>query len=234
MRRLGRLLLIAGTPLALTVLFSESRSRAQEEVAAEAAPGEEAVHDPIPNLTSFSYNGKNTEGEPWHEGQHKMPPPFIAALFNFAAFAFLVGRAAGPSVKKVVRERHDAIAKALEESAQLRDQARARLAEYEKKTAGLQQEIDILVAGIRTEAEAEAKRIIAEAEARAARMRKDAELQINAEMQRVRLTLEREAVQAAVTAAEQLLRDKTSDADQRALADKFVKSLQGAAKRPRA
>jgi F0F1-type ATP synthase membrane subunit b/b' len=150
-------------------------------------------------------------------------------VFNFLAFAWLLGRLAGPSIKKAVRERHDEISQALVESARLRDEARARLAEYDRKLAGLQQEIDSLVAGIRSEAAGVAKRIVAEAEARAKRMQRDAEQQIEAEMGRVRAGLEREAVEAAVSVAEHLLREKTTAADQRGLADRFLKGLQDSA-----
>jgi len=41
----------------------------------------------------------------------------------------------------------------------------------------------------------------------------------------VRLTLEREAVEAAVSIAERILTEKTTEADQRLLADRFVKGL---------
>ena len=146
-------------------------------------------------------------------------------VLNFLVFAFILYRAGGPSVARAVRERHDAIEKALSEGARLRDQARAKLEEYDRKLAGLQGEIDALVRSIRAEAEAEQRRIIAEAEARAARMQREAEQQIQADMQRVRMTLEREAVVAAVAIAERLLAEKTTEGDQRVLADKFVKGL---------
>jgi F-type H+-transporting ATPase subunit b len=189
---------------------------------------EEHITNPIENVFGLHY-GKDNHGGTYEKGEHPMPPPFGLSLLNFLAFYWLIFRFAGPGIKKATRERHQEIAKALAEGTRLRDEARAKLAEYDQKLAGLQGEIDTLVGAIRSEAEAEKTRIIGEAEARAARMQKDAEQQIQAEIQRVRTTLEREAVEAAVAIAEKLLREKTNDADQRVLADRFLKGLQDAA-----
>jgi F-type H+-transporting ATPase subunit b len=244
-RTLGKVLWAATIPLAVAVLLAEPTSFAQHRPrrpgmrqappptppAAEEGTevAEHLITNPVQNLWSFGYRGLNAEGGEWQEGEHRMPPPFSMAVLNFAVFAFLLFRGAGPSLKKAVRDRHDAIAKSLAEGTRLRDEARARLDEYERKLGELQREIDIMVGGIRAEADSEKRRIIAEAEARAERMRRDAEQQIQAEMQRVRATLEREAVAAAVAIAEKLLTEKTTEADQRLLADKFVKGLQDAA-----
>jgi F0F1-type ATP synthase membrane subunit b/b' len=243
-RKLWQLLSLCVTPLCLAVLLCEPRSLAQIEQGAEGAkPSLEGGHDiseehldenPIHNWSYFGYRNKDIEGRPWQEGEHRMPPPFSMALLNFAIFAVLMYRMAAPSIIKATRERHDAIAKALAEGTRLRDEAQARLTEYEGKLAKLQGEIEAMVASIRAEADAEKKRIILEAEQRAERMRRDAEQQIQAELQRVRIVLEREAVEAAVTMAERILKEKTTEADQRLLADRFVKGLSDATARRRA
>ncbi len=224
---LKRILSLAVTPLCVAVLLAEPSSRANTDN--EPSPAEEGVEhhivNPIQNFADFGYRHKNAEGGEWREGEHKMPPPFSMALVNFVVFAILMYKAGGPSIAKMTRERHDHIARALEEGKRLRDEAKAKLDQYDRKLAGLQGEIDELIASIRAEAEAEKKRIIADAEVRAERMRRDAEQQIQAEMARVRLTLEREAVEAAVSIAERVLTEKTTEADQRLLADRFVKGL---------
>ena len=225
--------LLAGlvTPLCVAFLLCEPHSLARYD---EPEAGEHLDESPIQNVSDLGYRSKNAEGGPWQEGEHHMPPPFSMALLNFAVFAVLMYRMAGPSIIKATRERHDAIAKALSEGTRLRDEAQARLTEYEGKLAKLQGEIEAMVASIRAEADAEKKRIIAEAEQRADRMRRDAEQQIQAEMQRVRIVLEREAVEAAVSIAERILKEKTTETDQRLLADRFVKGLSDATARRRA
>jgi F-type H+-transporting ATPase subunit b len=242
MAALRRFLAIALTPVAITVLFSEP-GRAQEydapgtPVEERAEPSLESGHDqgehldshPIKNVASLHYN-KDDHGGTWEAGEHKMPPPFAGQIFNFLCFAWLLGRFAWPSIRRATRERHDEITRALSEGTRLREEARRRLEEYSARLAGLQGEIDKLVGGIRGEAESEKARIIAEAEARAERMQRDAEQQIQAEMQQVRASLEREAVEAAVHIAERILGEETTDADQKALADRFLHGLQDAAK----
>jgi F-type H+-transporting ATPase subunit b len=234
MRMLRRALWIATTPIAFTILFSGPvRGASKSEPAAanaekksdEAAETEELDENPIHNFANFGWLGDNKKKAP---GEDKLPPPFSLALLNFGVLVFLVGKYGGPGIARMVRERHTTIASQLAESRRLHDDARAKLDEYTRKMNGLQGEIDALVAGIRKEAEAEKARIISEAEQRAERMKRDAEQQINVEIQRVRTTLEQEAVQAAMAVAEKILREKTTDQDQRQLADRFVKSVSAA------
>lgn len=230
--KLGRVAWIAATPLALTLCLA-APGRAEHvhaEVATQATGSEGAHHvlvNPIQNFADslWDYRDKDEHGGSLEPGEHKMPAPFALALVNFAALLFLVGKFAAPSFTRMVRERHTSIAEALKEGARLRDEARKTLDEYQTKLASLQGEIDALVATIRAEAEVEKKRLLDEAQARAERMKVDAEKQIQAEIQRVRTTLEREVVVQAVVMAEKLLMDKTTDADQRKLAETLVTSL---------
>ena len=214
--RMGKLLGIAATPLALTVLLARPASGSAESIDEVAA--HHVATNPIENFATPRTGGKTHDG-------HQPPPPFLAALLNFGVLAFLVGRFAVPSLSRFVRERHDAIAKQLDESARLRDAAAGKLDEYTKKLAALDHDVTRLTAEIRAAAESENKRILADATAKAERMRRDAEQQIKAELQRTRATLEREAVLMAMAAAERIIRERVADADQRMLTNRFVSSL---------
>jgi F-type H+-transporting ATPase subunit b len=253
-----RALWIATTPLALTILFAQP-ARAQHEAehpstnppAEEVAAGAEGHHEsehgeggegehhapanPIVNFMNFSYSDKDTHGGKYEpeKGDHKMPAPFSAALLNFGVLLFLVGKYGAPAIRKMVVDRHDEVAKQLEESTRLRDAAKAKLDEYTAKVTHLDAEIAKLVDGIRAEAEHDKKRILAEAEQRAERMKKEAEQTIAAEIGRVRLQLEREATLSAIAAAEKLLTEKTTDADHRKLNEQFIGQL-GNVRGPRA
>jgi F-type H+-transporting ATPase subunit b len=191
-------------------------------------------HNPVQNFAGLHY-GKDTEGgvyEP-EKGDHKMPAPFLGALFNFAVVAFLVGKYGGPAIRKMVTDRHDEVAKQLEESTRLREEAKAKLDEYNQKLAQLDSDINKLVEGIRNEAEHDKQRIVAEATQRAERMKKEAEQTIAAEIARVKAQLEREVTLTAIAVAEKLLTEKTTDADQRKLNEQFIGALAGA-RTPRA
>lgn len=246
-RKLRNPLWIATTPLALTLLMA-SPGRAAS--AAPASPAEhaasadphaahgEVITNPIQNFATymFNYSGKDTHGGVYgdDENDHKMPPPFSLALVNFGALLFIIGKYAAPSFARMVHERHDTIATQLAESTKLREEAEHKLALYTRKIDGLQAEIDTLVAGIRAEAEAEKTRLLADAAERAERMKHEAAQQIEVEIQRVKTQLEREVVQAAMAVAEKILREKATETDQRALTDRFVKSVQAApAAKPR-
>lgn len=244
--KLKQILWIASTPIALTIMLATTDVGGQGHAPASSKHGIDAsapshdpveehhlVTNPIENFFNFSYAGKDNHGGTYEEGDHKMPPPFGMALLNFGALLFIVGKFFAPGIAKMTRERHEQIAKDLAEGARLRDEAKRKLDEYNQRIGNLDREIDELVKSIRAEAEAEKKRIVEEAEARAARMQKDAEAQIQAEMQRVRIELEREAVVHAVAAAEKILREQTTDADQKKLVDRFVNGLEAAAGRGR-
>jgi F-type H+-transporting ATPase subunit b len=217
--KLRRVLWMAATPLALTILLSDVASAVAPPAAGEAA------------VTEVHHGGANPIQNWWDLS--RKPPPFGFALLNFAALLFILGKVLMPGIRKLARDRHDQIAKDLAEAARLRDEARRKFEELTTRLANLDNEIDRLSVEIRTESEAERKRILAEAAERAERMQRDAEAQIKAEMQAVRVALEREAVLQAVAAAERILREKTTDADQRVLVDRFVKDLEQVAGRGR-
>jgi F-type H+-transporting ATPase subunit b len=211
-RSLLRVLWIAITPLALLVLTSRLSA------ATEEAGGHDGHHGGavIQNWVDPGYKAKH------------LPPPFAAAWINFAAFFAILLKMIGPGLARMARERHDVLSAAIAEGQRLRDEAQAKLDEYSKRLGQLDAEVAALVDGIRKDAQADKERILAEAEARAGRIQKDAAQQIEAEIAKVRSTLEREAVAAAVAVAEQILREKTSDADQKKMADRFVASLAAA------
>jgi F-type H+-transporting ATPase subunit b len=73
--------------------------------------------------------------------------------------------------------------------------------------------------------EAERDRIVAEAEKKASRLRKDAEFVIAQRFKQLREDLTKEAVESAVVAAEAVLREKATPADQTRLADGYLTRL---------
>ncbi len=227
MKRLGRILWIAATPLALTLLVS-TPVLAGSSAPQEGHGGEhDVVTNPIQNFwTLWAYKEQDVHGGPLEEGDTPMPGPFLGTLVNFGLFLFLLGKFAVPSFVTFTRERHDRIADQLAESARLRSEAQKALDEYRGRLARLDDEIKSLVAEIRAEADTEKQRILAEAQARAERMKRDAEAQIKAEMARVRIEIEREAIQIAVATAEKLLREKVNDADQKSLVERFVSEVE--------
>jgi len=202
----------------------------------------EVEEDPDPsqhfNFFNFSYSGKdeyggkygdavetNKQGVTLHE-EEPMSPPFVFMLINFAILLWLLIKYLLPAGQQVARERHDAIKNALDEAAKLRDEAKAKLAEYEARVKGLDDEIKKLVDGIRADAEADKARIFEQAQTQAAMLKREAEQRIAAEIELARTALTKEVTLAATQATEKLLKTQVTAEDQRGLVNTFIKSVE--------
>lgn len=200
-------------------------------VAGGGANAEAGGHHEAPPINWFElgYKDLDVHGHALEAGSgHHMAPPLGLALMNFAAFIFLLVWKAGPPMSSYLRGRHDSIKESLEEGKRLRDEAAQRLEEYATKIKGVESEVDALIADVRATAEDEKKRIIADAKAQAELMQRQAEAQIAAEVSRARAELEKEVMAAALAAAETILREKATAADQQKLIDSFLVELPAA------
>ena len=178
----------------------------------------------IVNWWSWDYDtGGHHAKDPAHKG---WPPPFGYALVNFGIFALIMSRLAWKPFKQFIVDRHDTIAKNLDEAAKLRAAAEATLKQYEAKIAGIDREVDTLLAQIKKEAEAEKERMMAAAQADAKRLKEDAERQIAAEIDRARRELRRGVIEAAVAAATDSLQKNIGADDQRKMAEKYVHDVE--------
>jgi F-type H+-transporting ATPase subunit b len=110
--------------------------------------------------------------------------------------------------------------------------AEAKYNEYQKRLANLDAELAQIKSEIIASGEAERERIIAEAERKSARIRRETEFLIEQQLKQLRADLTRESVEAAMTAAEKLLRERTTDDDQQRLARAYTSKLAPAAARP--
>lgn len=219
---------------------------AERSVAQEAAgDGGHGHEDPSKHFNffggPFSHSGKDIVGGPFGDGKNlgphgeyvpgeeePMSAPFIFMILNFVILLAVLAKWGSPAARKIAAERHDQIKSALDEAAKLRKQAADKLAEYEAKLKAADVEIAKLVEGMRVDAEADKKRILESAERQAAQLKHDAELHIAAEIELARAILVSEVTAAATTAAERILRDKMTPADQQRVVGAFIGELQGA------
>src|SRR3954471_15219473 len=86
----------------------------------------------IVNWWSWDYGPKAKD--PAHKG---WPPPFGFALVNFGIFLAIMSRLAWKPLKQFMSDRHDEIAKNLDEAAKLRAAAEQTLKQYEEKIGGI-------------------------------------------------------------------------------------------------
>jgi F-type H+-transporting ATPase subunit b len=157
--------------------------------------------------------------------------PFTLLVFNFAILLLILWKWGAPAARNAAETRSDQIKTALDEAARLRDQAKAKLEEYNAKLKAAQAEIDALVTGMRKDAEADKQRILANADAQAKALQRDADERIAAEIVRARAELQREVTAAAIAVAEKLLRERATPADQAKLVDSFIHDISAAAAR---
>jgi F-type H+-transporting ATPase subunit b len=215
MRRFGTLVAVyaicLGTPALLLAQEDDTHAAAEQHAEEHEKPG-------IQN---------------WWDWNRRTPPPFGFAIVNFLIFLAIMGKLAGPGIKSMVRGRHDTIARDLREAAELRRQAEAELKQYQAKVANIDQEIETLLALIKKEAELEKARIIATAEADAKRLKLDAERQIAAEIDRARRELRRGVIEAAIAAADEVLKKNIGADDQRKMAEHYVAEVEQHAKQGR-
>jgi F0F1-type ATP synthase membrane subunit b/b' len=189
---------------------------APEEKAAESAKAEPAEGEgPAPfNWTVFG-------GE---------TPPFIAMLINFGILAggyYLLGK---KPIAAGLQARRASISKEIEEAQRMKHEAEERAKVYQVKLEKLEEELQSARESLINAGEAESERIVRDAEAKAERMRKDAEFLVEQEIKQIRENLLRDTVQAAVTAAEELLKRRVTPADHERLAEDYLADLGGTAR----
>lgn len=182
---------------------------------------------------SVPFNLANPSAPPVQEGgrEVKAPPPFLfGPVLNFAVLMVIVYMGIRRVVNPSLAARRAAVETEIAEAKRLCDEAAAMHKEYTARLEGLEEEIAALRADLVKQGEAERDRIIAEAQARAERMRVEGVQAIEQEMRALREDLRREAVLAAVSAAEEAIRKNVSAADQVRLVDDFIAALELEAK----
>jgi F-type H+-transporting ATPase subunit b len=113
----------------------------------------------------------------------------------------------------------------------MRREAEERAKIYQVKLEKVEEEVRIAREGLVRAGEAERDRLVLEAEAKGERMKKDAEFLVEQELKQIRLDLQRETVENAIAAAEELLKKRVTMADQERLAEDYLSDLGGKAPR---
>ncbi len=125
---------------------------------------------------------------------------FALRVLNAAIFVGIIWYAASGLIKKYFFGRREAIVKEMDDLARAKADALARLAEMEKRVAGVEAECEALLAEGRVQAERLKASILAEAEKQAAQIleqaRRSAEQEGRAEWNAIRAQLAEEVVAA--------------------------------------
>jgi F-type H+-transporting ATPase subunit b len=159
-------------------------------------------------------------------------PPYIAMLINFGILAagyYYLGK---KPIAEGLQARRDSISKEIEDAQRMKREAEGRAKIYQGKLEKLEDELRMARESLVQAGQAESERIVREAEAKADRMKRDAEFLVEQELKAIRGQLLRETVEAAVAAAEDLLKKRVTQADQERLAEEFLADLGGRQRTP--
>ncbi len=129
-------------------------------------------------------------------------------------------------VRAFFADRRHRIQHELAETERLKNEIERQLAAWQRKLAGLDQELERLGRLTLEQAEAERDRILADARAAAERIRRDARAVIEQELRRSRDALRAEAAELTVRLAGELLSRQVSDADRERLLDEFIQGVE--------
>jgi F-type H+-transporting ATPase subunit b len=147
-------------------------------------------------------------------------------LLNLALLLGVLFYFARKPIRDFFSERRGTIQAALEDAARMRAEAEARYAEWQRKLAALEAELDEIRTHSRERAEAERERILSDARAAAERIRGDARAAVQQEVERARRALREEAADLAVEIAAERLRGQVRDADRARLIDEFIERIE--------
>lgn len=161
----------------------------------------------------------------WFDFDNKSQPPYGAMLINFILLLGMYIYFGKKPVADALKNRRVEIAKEVEEAQKMRLEAEARAEKYQEKLRHLEDELKDTRAALVEAGKADKDRIVREAEEKAARMEKDAAFLIEQEMKQLRQDLTREAVEMAVTAAEELLKKRVTPVDHERLAEDYLAEL---------
>jgi F-type H+-transporting ATPase subunit b len=125
-------------------------------------------------------------------------------------------------------ERRMRIQAELQAAADLRAEAEARYAKWQRRLIDLESELAGIRETARERAAAEREHILADATAAAERIRRDAQAAVDQELRRARAQLRQEAADLAVELASQTLQRQVTAADQDRLLDEFVQTIERA------
>lgn len=171
----------------------------------------------------FRYENEKDECDPKNQ-----PPPFLASVLNFGLLAFILYRFGKKPLAEALSARKKAMMQEIDTATHLKDEAEARLTDYEDKLQHLDETLEEMKRDFATQSEVERKHVLAEAEERRVRMKRDVELRIEQELKAAKQQLLQESVEAAVLAAEKLLASKIAAADQDRSADEYLAGIAAA------
>jgi F-type H+-transporting ATPase subunit b len=150
-------------------------------------------------------------------------------IVNLVLLIAVIAYFARKPIREFFTERRTTIQNDLQEAAELRREAEARYAKWQRKLVDLEAELEQIRASFRERAEAECAQIVADANATAERIRSESRAAIEQELRKSRKVLSEEAADLAVELAADLLREHVTAGDRDRLVTEFIERVESAA-----
>jgi F-type H+-transporting ATPase subunit b len=160
-----------------------------------------------------------------HAAPHLKVVELVAGFVNFAVLIGLLVFLARKPTQAFLVSRRAAVVDGLEEAQKMKAAAEAKYEEYQTRLSNLDLELAKIGAEIVASGEADRQAIIAEAERKASRLRRETEFLIEQQLKQLRVDLTKETVEAALLAAEKVLRERATSDDQQRLAKAYLTRL---------
>jgi F-type H+-transporting ATPase subunit b len=162
-------------------------------------------HESFKDINWFSFD--------YGPGKTHKNPPIGWTIVNFAILVFLLVKLTGKPMTGYLKSRAEQIERDLAEAAKLRKEAEGKLEEIDNKVYKLDDDVANIKLAVAEDAQAEKQRIIEAAQREAETIVEAAERTLNVEIERAKRRLEVSAVDAALKAAELILKKeiKTDD-----------------------
>ena len=213
MRRAAIALLVL---LFATLAFADNPTAPNSAAHGAEKVGAEAAHP-----------GEN-EGGPTEAPKFLGLPVWIWKLINMLAFLAFLGWALGGPVKNAIAARHQQIQREAVEARERRAKADQMAHDIQTRLSHLEEELRLIRERALTEGERQKREMIAAAEAEANKILQSARNEVDNRLKHARHELTEYAGQLASERAEQLLRDKITDADREKLFRESLSEVEGA------
>jgi F-type H+-transporting ATPase subunit b len=149
----------------------------------------------------------------------------IFPLVNFLIFLYLIKRFVLPFARDYFKSRREGIAQSIREADEAKQRADALVRDYKNRLAKLTEEIRSIREALRAEGEREKAKLLAEAGEIAQRIQADADFLADQEVRLARQELRRAIVAAARAAAERLIQQNLTAADQKRMVAEFLSEV---------
>ncbi|MFH1018528.1 MAG: ATP synthase F0 subunit B [Pseudomonadota bacterium] len=150
----------------------------------------------------------------------------VPTIFNFAILVTGLAVLLRKPLGEMLRGKQARISRAVEEAEQLRTDAESLATEYRARLAGLEEDVARILKEAREEGGREKEEILERAHKMAARIAAETGLSMERDRLRVLRDLERETLTAALRKAEELLRQRATEADHRIFTNELIANLE--------